>query len=520
MSGKFSHFRSRHPALIEALIWAIPAVAIGLAVRVLLSILQPYAYYGSDSESYFSFTYRLLTDDVASIPEKRRYVYPLLLLPAGILPGGALRWIVGFQHLLGLVTILPLAYIARKVFVKWRWWIIPVSVSYAVTPIVVWYEHELLGETFFFMTFVWAFAAWVAWSGRLSAGQPAQFVWWCFFVSYGLCVLTKPAGRFLWPGLVIGFLAVRVWRWMRWWQWVALAGLFVMSWTLGKGTQASRLLYTSAFPLTQLDTPKHAELKAEIAPLVGAARDRIDWYYLEDDGAKEFLRNDYRSKAYPAWRALHKVKGDPEYEVMRELALEGIFAEPHLFLYIALQRTVGSMNWAVFKEERFESEYYPRKFEGRYAEIREEPGMVEMLFGWREVEPAPEYPEIAERLVSGQNPALQSWQNAWVNGAIAAGKFVQHPTQDGFARTLWQMTPTLQGWLLLVGGICCVAVSRFRNTLGIWVLIAGSYAVGVHLVGSCNPRFFALVWPVVFLAMAAPLDWIGERIGRFSKQYE
>ncbi|MGC1479813.1 MAG: hypothetical protein WA771_04875 [Chthoniobacterales bacterium] len=511
MSATFDRYRREHPAVVDACVWAISAIVIGLVLRVLLTVLQPYAYYGSDSDSYFSFTFRLLTEGVASIPEKRRYVYPLLVLPSGLLPGSALRWLPVFQHGFGLLTLIPLAYVVRKVFVKWRWWVVPITVAYAATPIVIWYEHELLGEAFFFASFIWAFAAWVAWCYRIESARRWEWVWWSFFVAFGLCALTKPAGRFFWPGLIIGLISVKAWRMLRWWHWAALVGLLVMSWTLGKGSQASRLLYTSALPLTRLDTSSHAELKAEIEPLVKAARKNLDRYYLNDDAAKDFLRGGYRSAEYPAWRKLRQAPGDPEYDVMRDLALEGIFSAPHLFIYIALQRTVGSMNWAVFKEERFEPEYFPRKFENRYEDLIEEPKQARILLGLPEGEPLPSYEEIRSKLLSGQNETLQSWQTAWVNAAISIGKFVEHPTQDGIRRTLGQMTPTWQGWILIAGVICSLAAKRFRTTLGVWVLIAGGHAVGVHLVGSCNPRFFALTWPIVFVVMAAPLDWIAGR---------
>ncbi len=509
MSGRFSSIRARHPAAVDAVVWAVPAILFGLGLRLLLSSVQPYAYWGSDSESYFTFTYRLLTEGVGSIPEKRRYVYPLLLLPAGLLPGAALSWVLVFQHAWGLVTIIPFVYVVRKVFVRWRWWVVPVSVVYAGMPILLWYEHELLGETFFFTTLVWAFAAWIAWVGRIERGDLGRVAWWVFFAALALCVLTKPAGRFFWPGLIFGLVYLRAWRWLRWPEWVGLAALLVASWTMGQGTQASRLLYTSAWPLTQLDTAKHAELKAEIAPLVRRARGQIDVYYGEDDEAKEFLRAGYRSKEFPAWRSLRKAGGDADYSAMRDLALEGIRAEPHLFFYIALQRTVAAMNWSVFKEERFEPDYFPRKFEGRYRDLLEEPAKLRMLFGLGQGEPLPSWTEMQAILRKGENEGRQRWLSGIVTTFVEAGAFVQPPKrEDGTRRTLWEMTPTWQGWWLAVGIVVSFLVPRFRGTVAVWLLVGGGYVVAVHLVGSSNPRFFAAVWPMFFVAMVVPLDWL------------
>ncbi len=515
MSEKYRSLRARHPAVVDAVMWAVPAIAFGLGLRLLLSLVQPYAYWGSDSESYFSFTDRLLTDGVASIPEKRRYVYPLLLLPTGLLPGAALKWLLVFQHAWGLLTIVPLAYVVRKVFVRWRWWVVPVSVVYAGMPILLWYEHELLGETFFFTTLVWAFAAWVAWVGRIERNGAGRLVWWVFFAALALCVLTKPAGRFFWPGLMIGLVYLRAWRWLKWPEWVGLAALLVASWTMGQGTQASRLLLTSAFPLTQLETAAHADLKAEMAPLVQEAREQLDVYYGEDDDAKEFLRAGYRTKEFPTWRALRKEGGDRDYQAMRDLALEGILAEPHLFFYIAVQRTVASINWPVFKAERFGPEYFPGKFKGRYEDLLEDPEEMRMLFGLPRDQPLPSWPEMEAMLRSGENATLQSWLSRTMNIFVDAGVFVQPPKrEDGTRRNLWQMTPTPLGWWLIAGVAASFLVPRFHGTVGVWLLVGVGYAVAVHLVGSSNPRFFAAAWPMLFVAMFAPLDWVAELIAK------
>ncbi len=519
MSAWFSGFRVRHPAVVEAALWAVPALLVGLGLRLLLTSVQPYAYWGSDSESYFSFTYRLVTDGVASIPEKRRYVYPLLLLPTGLLPGAALSWVLVFQHAWGLLTVIPFVYVMRKVLVRWRWWVVPVSIVYAGMPILLWYEHELLGETFFFTTLVWAFAGWVAWAGRIERGDPGRVAWWFFFTALALCVLTKPAGRFFWPGLVIGLVYLRAWKWVGWPQWVGLAALLVASWTMGKGTQASRLLYTSALPLTQLETAEHADLKAEIAPLVRKARERLDIYYGEDDDAKEFLRNGYRSKDYPAWRSLQKGGGERDFAAMRDLALEGIRAEPHLFFYIALQRTVASLNWPMFRLERFEPEYFPRKFEDRYHDLLEDPDEMRLLFGLAADEPLPTWPEMETLLRTGENAERQRWLSGIVGSVMNAGVFVKSPTkEDGTLRTLWEMLPTTLGWWLMVGVAASMVGRRYRGTVGIWLLIGVGNAVAVHLVGSSNPRFFAVAWPMLFVAMVVPLDWIAERLLRGTRR--
>src|SRR5688572_25522464 len=165
-----SFFR-RHPLVRDALVWAVPAIIFGALLRGLLLSYLPYAYWGSDSRSYFGFTEQLLDTGKISLYDKRRYLYPLGLLPVSLLPGSPLKWLAWIQHALGLATLIPLAYIVRRVFHAWRLWIVPVTVLYAGFPIALWYEHELLGETLFLNAIVWMSAAWIAFAAQTDLGR-------------------------------------------------------------------------------------------------------------------------------------------------------------------------------------------------------------------------------------------------------------------------------------------------------------------------------------------------------------
>lgn len=505
----------RRPALRDALLWAVPAIVLGLVVRVALTIYQPLAYWGSDSESYYAFTFRLLNEGVASIPEKRRYLYPIFLLPWSILPGTPLQWLAWVQHALGLLTLVPLAYVVRKTLVAWRWWVIPATTLYALCPMIVWYEHELLAEAFFFQTFLWAFAAWTAWSAR----RDSTVLWWVFFGCLALCVLTKPAGRFLWPGLLIGLVYLQAWRVLRWPHGLALAALVVASFTVGDKNQGARLLYSSAFPLTVLDSPLHADLKAEIAPLVRASRERLDFYYLEDGPPKRFLRNGYRDGDYPTWQRRDREDRAALYRAMADMAKEAIKAHPHLFAYIALQRTIGALNWTEFKLVRFDSDYTTQKFEEDYAwfltnDHRRMLGMVHEVFGLDDANGPRPFADFQAKADRVDREGAAEFTRAIMRHVSAFGQFVRSSAAEERGGTLGQMRPTLQGWWLLAGCGLALLLGRYRESLGVWVVIALGYAVAVHLVGSSNPRFFAAAWPPLIVALFVPLDAVAAALRR------
>lgn len=497
---------ARHPVLREAMIWAIPAVVVGTILRVLLTSCLPYAFWGADSRSYFSFAHRLLTDHAITLDEKRRYFYPLFLAPISILPGPPLRWLALVQHTIGVATLFPLAYAVRRIFACWRLWIVPITAVYAALPVIVWYEHELLGENIFFASFLWAFAGWVAWvSPARKTVTPAHF-WW-FFVPFAAFILTKPSGRFAWPGLLLGLVFVAGWRRLNRRQIAALCALVFVTLTVGSKKQGAWLLYTATFPLTVLDSPLHADYKREIRDLVLPLQQHPGAYYLLDDEPFEFLENPGSAEGRSLWQALQD-DTKKKTALYLDLALEGVRAHPGMFVYFGFQRVVASANLSQFSRERFTGDYYRKRTEHFYAEGERDPSnRVRFAFGLPAHGAIPPYAEFQEQL----DPARGSWRLRVVQRCLAAIgdslDFVSLPRKGPKEeRSIGAARPTALGCWLLCGALLSWAVPRYRPTLGVWTLVVGGYLFGVFLFSQQNVRYFAPAWVVLVPLLAAPLD--------------
>ena len=93
-----ARFFRRHPRVREAMLWALPAVALGLVLRLILLSYLPYANWNADSRSYYSFAHQVTAHGHVSFYDKRRFLYPIFLLPLSLLPGAPMRWIPSVQH--------------------------------------------------------------------------------------------------------------------------------------------------------------------------------------------------------------------------------------------------------------------------------------------------------------------------------------------------------------------------------------------------------------------------------------
>jgi len=497
-------FFARHPVVRDAVLWALPAIVLGAVLRLLLLHYLPYAYWGSDSRSYYSFTHLLLERGYVSLDEKRRYLYPLLMLPISVLPGSPLRWLAWLQHGLGLATILPLAYLVRKSFVHWRLWVVPVTVAFSGMPLVLWYEHELLGETLFFAMLVWTIAGWAAWVGEAQLERARRLFWW-FFVPFALFLLTKPAGRFYWPGVLVGLVAVCAWRKLDWRRWTALGVLFAITLTVGSKKQAAWLLYSAVFPLTQLGTPLHADYKAQIRDKVEVAQRDFAIFYDRDEDAFNFLEVPGKHPDRPLWAALDKdVK--KKSAVYMALAKEGIFARPDLALNLGLQKLLGSANLSAFKRDRFLSSYTAERYEHLYdASAKRDDGVARRILALPRG-PLPDYAEISARLAPHPGGFAERTVRAWVEGYLSVCDLIVMPRdREGEVQAIIPPKFTPLGWWLLAG-IVLSLLPRYRPVLGVWAIAACLYLVGVFCVSHMNPRYFAPAWPVFIPLLAVPAD--------------
>ncbi len=496
-----SAFFARHPLLRDALIWSLPALLFGAWLRLLLLHYSPYAYWGSDSRSFFGFTNGVMTDFYFSLNEKRRYLYPIFLLPITLLPGPALVALAWIQAVMGLATVVVFGYIVRRVFFAWKWVIVPLTLLLAGLPIFIWHEHELIGDTFLFNGLVWTVAGWAAWTSQRDPAR-ARRLWWVFFAAFAFIVLSKPSVKFFWPGLVLALAFAGAWRTLRWRHWAALGALFLAGLTVGDDEQGAWLIYNSAFPLTRLDTPAHAEIKAELRDWILAKRARLNAYAGEDYEVQKYLRGPEKDASRPRLQALAQDRAALS-RTYRDLAVEAFSSDPLGWLTIASHRFLGSCNPSDLDPSRFRADYFARRLDESLANRRNPESMLRLAFGLGAQEPFP----TREQFRAWINPRPDSWAAQWLpayaDAYQQAGTLVRRPASALSPLSDFRLTPL--GWWVLVGLIMSL-FAPFRVPLGVWVFAVFAGIFGAYLVGIQQVRYFAPAWPLVILALAIPLD--------------
>jgi hypothetical protein len=500
-------FFQRHPILREAICWAIPALIIGAVLRILFMAYLPYAFWGADSRSFYSFAHKLFYSGSLSLGDKRRYLYPILMVPITLLPGAPLRWLAFFQHTFGLLSLLPLAYAIRKSLTFWRLWIVPITVVYAGLPIILWDEHELLGDHLFFALLLWTFGGWTAWVSQEQLAR-AQRMFWVFFVPFTLFILTKPSGRFVWPGILLALLMVKAWRVLDGKQYVALLLLIIVTPTVGSRKQGAWLFYNSVFPLTRLDTPLHAEYKAEIRDMIERYRRDIDIYHvLEDKEPFYFLRDPSEQDTRPLWKALGADERLKD-KIYMDLAIEGVKARPDLFLYIGLERVVFDANVSAYGVSHYEDGQFTERTQVFYDEAQKDEGSpVRLAFAMPKKGPIPPYDIYQHTL----EPAPGSWParvvRAWVGAYGQKLDFLRYPPGGKEQLKVPLVKVTFLGWWFFAGILLSFTPGYWR-TLGAWALISVGYVFGVYLISVDNVHYIAPAWSIFFVLLAVPAEAI------------
>jgi len=475
-------------SLGRCLLLCIPAVLIGGWLRFEMMRALPVIFFGSDSHSYFRSVVDLWTSGALHLPEKRRWLYPLLLLPLPLSPVSPSTTLVVIQHLLGLLVVVPLGWIVGHVTRFRAVWIPVVTTLYAVWPNSLWYEQELIAETALLAAFVTTTA--LAFPLKRLARKQNIFL---FLTGAGAIALLKTLGKPIWAVLVVFLFLVN--RRLSTWgcrSWFVLAATVVLIATSGAGGQGSWLFLSSTLPFVPPEgsCPEYRKL---LRPLVLKAREDLPGYAFRQHIFKKALDNGQAdSPLGPEWVALLRDK-KKFYSVSKSLAVSAFLNNPSGCVRLSLERffIAGDGNRqprAEFNTARFHKEM----LEENSLRWQETPAELEMLFRMPQ--------GVFEKLTASLPPMNPS--------ATALLRKTADFFAWGFARPGDAGNPPAfglrwPGWLVLLGLLFCLIPGRIVAFLPVWAPAVG-YVAACFSVGDALGQYLQPVeWTGMVLAAIA-----------------
>jgi hypothetical protein len=496
----FSKTPDSAPGWRQVLPLCLPALLIGAWLRISFLMMVPEAYFGSDSSSYFWTSERLYTQGKLTMPERRRWLYPLFMVAMRPLPGTIAQSTAAVQHAAGLILVVGIGWITAHATRHWRIWVPIVTCLVAVWPRMLWYEHEVVAESFFVLGCVWAIA--MAFPRQKILSEKKLF--WLLLIAGAVAAL-KPHGRLFWVTLlgVAVFHAWPPWKWSRRIL-VTLAVSIGLILSSGEKEQGAWLLLSSTLPLVNPDGETHREYRQVLRPLIEEARSVPAWKY----GYIQRLYKGYLKakspdrKPGPEWK---KLRDSPDFSAhATALAREGILQHPLAFLQITLgkllvtmsdngtkhvvptdnasRRTVApSFFWDLQDETVLE--FYSRK-----------PAGVALFFDAN---------EAGYRELSAQRRGRADWItgpllrfNEWFRWAIRTGE-AKDPNVS--SRLSWI-------GILSAAGIFLTLLRPWRSLLWFVVLPCGFYLLSVFAVADAVSRYLLPVEWAGYLMAAVSLD--------------
>jgi len=460
----------------------LPALLIGALLRIWFLAAIPEAYYGSDSPSYFEATAKLWTRNHGRtlFTEKRRWLYPMLLMPLPVLPISPARTIPILQSLLGLGTVFGIGWIAGNLTRLRAVWVPAVTILAAISPKILWYEHEVVAESVFLAMFVLAVALAMPPGSLLDRKR----LFWFLLAAAGVAAL-KPHGRGIWLGCALYAVLVtgNPFAWGRR-CWGAIVAALVIMLTSGERQQASWLLLDSTLPLVNLDGVKWREYRQALRPLVLQARQELDQYAWAQQKYKKQLGDGNPATVDPVWASL--TNREEEYsEVCSGLGKEAVLAHPLTFARLAITKIGISFASPGHYLERMNPADFWRSQQKQNADRWQ--GVRRQLH-WFYGMDRPEYEEKVKERATRQNATLPflsavSDSMVWMrDNTDAAGKHWLSPC--------WPLV------LAVLGFLVCLTPSRFVAMSVLW-LPTILCLVSVHAIGDYNSQY------------VQPVEWVG-----------
>ncbi len=468
--------------LRECFLLCLPALIFGAILRIWFLAVIPEAYYGSDSPSYFEATAKLWSRNHGRtlFTEKRRWLYPMLLMPLPALPLSPARTIPILQSILGLATVYGIGWVAGNLTRLRAVWVPAVTMLAAVSPKILWYEHEVVAECVFLAVFVLT----VALAMPPGAVLDRKRLFWFLLAAAGVAAL-KPHGRGIWLGCVI-FAALVTRNPFRWGAkcWGALAAALVIMLTSGEKQQASWLLLDSTLPLVNLEGAKWHNYREALRPLVLQARQELDQYAWAQQKYKKQLGDGNPATIDPVWASL--TGREKEYsEVCGGLGKEAVRAHPFTFARLAFTKIgISFASPGHYLERMNPAEFWRSQSEqvsDHWTDFRRQ---LHWFYGMDR----PQFEQRAAQRSVAHNATLP-----FLN-AVSDSMAWMRDNKDAAGRH-W-LTPCWPLVLAALGFFVCLTPARFVATSVLW-LPTILCLVSVHAIGDYNSQY------------VQPVEWVG-----------
>ncbi len=479
------------PAWRRCLLLCLPALLIGAALRLSVMWTLPEAYYGSDSNSYFQTTAKLWNEGDFNLGAKRRWIYPLVLVPTPALPGPTLHWIAAAQHVLGLATVCGIGWIVFHLTLRPQIWVPLVTTLAALWPRMLWHEHEVIAETLLLFTVVLAVGL------ALPAGSLRQRdrLFW-FLLATTAIVAVKPHGRPIWLGLMLCAVLIAGWPW-RWDRKniaAALASIGIML-SSGSSEQGAWLLLSSALPVVKTEGEKWPEYRAALNPWVVEARADLSQYPWQQGAYKKMLVESKGDRRLgPVWSKLREDRREFS-KVAKGLAMEGILHSPLTYSYLVLMKMGMVLSDDNAGDRMVPLEFWREQESNNKSRWEERPKEMELLY---------ERDREGYRALVAEREQRRAWYEPWLPKFTETFVWTRTVEGEGKRRSL---EPAWFGLLALLGLVSCLRPARFLVTSPLWLSLF-IYMGIIFAVGDTVARYLLPVDWIGIVMAALGLDWL------------
>ncbi|MBX7157326.1 MAG: hypothetical protein K1X66_02940 [Verrucomicrobiae bacterium] len=498
----------------QALWLCVPAIVLGVALRVLLLSHMPYAFFHDDTRHLLGTGVKWVEQGRWDISERRTFLVPLIYAIPLIAKWQLLRSIALGQHALGLLMVMEVGLICFLWFRYWRFWIVPLTLIFAIHPSLLWYEHLALQE-FLYVFGAVTVALMSTWFYRFPSWKSFSALFIAIFLTAG----ARPEGNlfcFLGLGMVIAV-------WGKNWKTLAIhlgVGIMISGFIfkLTPTNQGGKLLLATLMPLLPDRTLFYPEVAAELQNVRMKVRANKPWFIQDitpirkktETVVNEYLKQNFRKEKRP----------DTD-KVCKRLGVETGLRYGYELPKIALYKFLASH---------------------RDAKIRGKPtALVAGSFGEDWV-----YEGQTAIMFKASGEPSNSWHYLpWLLGKSyhsaenlrADLKQIYRVFQPDFLTRFQEIFSNLVlGWHLpsffyqgtklpglpiiyLVGLVGLIGLGfQRRRFVVVWLAMLIFLAFAIYLVGNIRARFRLVLEPFIFISFFAFWDWVIARIRHNSQE--